>query len=1357
MAACSKYVRNAVELVSKKVKDEEDTALVDALLAYKNISEERPVLIAADDYTASVMDQNKDKLSEIFVLPGIISGDKNLSYYMDKSIQCKVAESVGMRAPKCWVVSLRDNEIQIPEDMVYPCFCKPIESFSGYKQEMKKCNNRSELSEHLYLLQDRFANRDFLVQEFVNIDNEIDIEGVAMGDTAIMPGVVWKDVVAKYEVGVPLAGKMVSWELFPGLKERVAALLAEYNYFGMFDLGINIVGDQYYFNEINLRSGGTNYVYFKSGVNLPELFVKAATNETITQEETVIPEFNKTYFYELMGYDDYFHDLMTREELDDLQQKADIKILQDEADPKPYQVYMASIEKTVRRKELLDRAATEAMKETGWTWEEALANVRNSKRELGIKYRDYRIYKLWRFPIKRQQKELEKGIRLRERRKQLKAEAIAASVAATGWSEDQAEKHLMQARENFDITYREYKNNEFWQYETKDEQNAAHTLIRAARDAALMAKITDSRADKEEGVTYEKGIDNLVVVLSRNYSTGLAVIRSLGSVGYTVDLVASAFKEGASEMAACSKYVRNSVEVVSKKVKDGGDTELVDALLAYRGKNELKPVLFATDDYTASIMDQNRDALSKIFIMPGILGMGQGSMTEHMDKTVQGEIARKVGLLTPKEWIIPLYEDEITIPEDMVYPCFCKPIESITGYKSEMAKCEDEDQLYRHLSKLRRKFAERSILVQEFLTIDNEIDLGGVCLGSKVIIPAIIKKTHVAQYEKGVTLAGVVVPFEEMGAITEKVVAMLKEFHYFGMFDMEFNIVGDKIYFNEVNLRSGGPNFSYFKSGVNLPKIFVDEAMGKGHTEEEEKVSEFGKDFIYEKVAWDDHIHGFMTKKELDDAIDNAKIKLLYSDDDTAPVDWFIKDIKGKKRKYQRRQLKKTIKNYYRKQTNKVKPPLRKTKHVVLRYPQMSSANARSTEEARPRVMVAGRNYLSNLCMAKSLGMAGYEVEVLRIFQTRPKRNNPMKILKPDAYSKHIKAYYVCVSKRRSKRIRNRLITLADPLNKMLLIPCDDLVAAVIDMYYDQLKEYYVMPNVNDTEGEVNRLMEKGVQKELAKEAGLPVVGSCIIKSYKGEFEIPDTVNYPCFIKPNISKNSAKSKMKKCDSYEELFETLTEYAKNKDFEMIVEDFVEIEREFSILGVSTKNGAIGPGFFGAVDGGQAEHRGVALTGEILPVSAQQELIDKCVAFVGSLGFDGLYDVDLIQTKDGTMYFVEVNMRFGASGYAFTECGCNLPGMFADYMLFGKPIDMDAKVEKTGVTFVSEKVLIEEYTMGRLEKSEMKRISDSADIHFIKSVTDPKAYRHFKKFIPIAGLMRKKNIAKAKMNEHEKTDN
>lgn len=821
----------------------------------------------------------------------------------------------------------------------------------------------------------------------------------------------------------------------------------------------------------------------------------------------------------------------------------------------------------------------------------------------------------------------------------------------------------------------------------------------------------------------------LVVVLSRNYSTGISVIRSLGAAGYTVDLVASAFREGRSQVAACSRYVRNSVEVVSKKVKDGDDAELLDELLKYKGMCDEKPVLFPTDDYTASIMDQNREKLKSIFIMPEIVGGGEGTMTEHMGKIKQSELARKVGLPVPKEWSISLRGDRVVIPEDMVYPCFCKPMESITGYKREMAKCEDETELLSHLNRLRRIYADRSVLVQEFLEIDNEIDIGGVCLDQEIIIPAIIKKTNVAQYEKGVTLAGKVYPLEELGQLQETVTAMLREFHYFGMFDMELNIVGDKIYFNEVNLRSGGPNFSYFMSGVNLPALFVKEALGEGHTPEDEKVEAYGKSFIYEKVAWDDYINGFMTKKELDECIAAADIKLLCNDDDPAPGEFFIKDMIKRAR---RRKIKEKLRVF--------KPYLSALKAWLLGYPQTKRRNRRDPDSDKPRVMVAGRNYCSNLTMARSLGEAGYEVEILRIFQVRPRRRNPMKrMLKPDAYSKYIKGYYVCVSRRRSRRIVNRLKVLADPDHRMLLIPADDLVAYIADDYLDELSEYYIIQNINNEPGELNRLMAKGRQKELAAAAGLNVLNSCVIRTRGGEFTIPESVTYPCFIKPNISKSSSKKRMRKCDSEVELRGYLTEFSEKKDIEMLVEDYVEIAKEYSLLGVSTRQGTIGPGFFVAEEGGKDEHRGVAVTGRILPCSDFQPLVDDLVKFVNSLGYEGLYDVDLIESVNGKMYFVEINMRFGASGYAVTKCGVNLPGMYADYMLTGKPLDMGCKVTP-GKTFVSEKVLIEEYTMGRLSWSDLKRAMKESDVHFVKNDDDRKAYRHFRKFYPLAALMR-----------------
>lgn len=831
----------------------------------------------------------------------------------------------------------------------------------------------------------------------------------------------------------------------------------------------------------------------------------------------------------------------------------------------------------------------------------------------------------------------------------------------------------------------------------------------------------------------------LVIVLSRVHATGLSVIRSLGAAGYTVDLVASSPRKGASSIAASSKYVRNAVEVVSRKVKNGhdeGEGPLVEALLKYAGQNEQKPVLFPTDDYTASVADRNRSILEPHFLMPHIVGGGDGSLTERMDKVYQADLAEKAGLKIPQEWIISL-RGELKIPDDMIYPCFCKPLESVSGFKSEMAKCETEEELQHHLKKLKKKFSDRSILIQEFLQIDNEIDLSGVCLDQKIIIPAVIQKTRVAEHEKGVTMAGNVVSTEVIAPVLEKMITMLKQLHYVGMFDMELNVVGDSIYFNEVNLRSGGPNYAYFASGINLPALVVKELTGQEHTAQEEQATQLNKSFVYERMAWMDYIHGHISKKEMNEIIRSADITLLYNDEDKAPENRFKIRIRLTALKAKWKKIKKLIRKW-------VRPYLVQVyyfvKRHVWRYPQVMKKNRRNPSAEKPRVLISGRNYCSNLCLARSFGEAGYETEILRIFQTRPSLMKCLLPYAPDAYSKYIKAFHECITHRKSRRLVNRLIELADPNRKMLLIPADDLVACIVDENMDVLREYYEVPSIGGQQGEISRLMSKEIQTEMAAAAGLPVINSCVIRTECGEFEIPESVTYPCFIKPNISKNSSKSKMKRCDSEQELRDTLEEYTQHKDVEMLVEDFVDIKKEYAILGLSTRDGVVAPGFFGAEEGGHGPRRGVTMIGKVLPTSCQQKLIDDICKFVASLNYEGLFDVDLIETEEGKIYFVELNLRYGASGYAITRCGANLPGMFADYMLQGKPIDLNCTVAQTGKTFISEKVSREEYIDCLLTKAELDRKMDSVDIHFVKNEEDPQAYRHFRMMYPLVLLQR-----------------
>ena len=1297
IAAKSKYINKFSEIVSSKVGDEgHDLDLINEIMKYAGRFEDKPVLFPTDDYTASIMDNNRDALSPYFLMPEIGDGKQGtLSSYMDKTLQLRMAKEIGLNTPVSMAVSLRDDEIALPEGIPYPCFVKPIQSIMGYKTEMKVCSDEDELRDHLAGMRERYSDRDVLVQEFLDIDTEYASAGVCLDQAVILPALIRKTRIGQHGRGVTLTGELVPFDVLgEDVCKKAIELLQSFHYTGNFGMEFNVVDGKVYFNEVNLRSAGESYAYFKSGVNLPLIFVRHLRGEDAGYEESSFTGIGKTMLYDKIAWEDYAYGDLTWTELSRCTDEADLSILCDADDPEPGDAFM-----------------------------EAMINKKDAETR-------------------------------KHRRVELREKCIERSSKARGWDRDTAEQWLDSAREKYDLTYRDILKYRFWE-SSEEDQDAAYEDLKRKKE---------SRAERRND---EKP---LVVVLSRIYSTGLAVVRSLGAEGYPVDYIGNCLKEGQTEIAAQSKYINRSVEVVSRKVAGGGDGIIIKELLKYRRlkKKDERIVLFPTDDYTASVMDANRDSLSKIFVMPHITDGSEGLMVQKMRKTVQRKMAMAAGLNVPKEWIMDLREKDIVIPEDMVYPCFVKPAESITGYKREMRICRSEKTLWDHIYKLKNRYSNREILIQEFLEIDYEIDMSGICFDQEVIIPAIIKKTQVAQYERGVTLAGKVVPFEELDEMTRLgLIRLMKAFRYNGMFDLELNVVGGKIYFNEVNLRSGGPNYSYFMSGANLPVVAVKGLLGQQYDEELAKVDSYGKDFIYEKVAWDDYAAGFINKRQLNKMLAKADIRLLESLDDPAPTELFNQktstEAEEKREKYKRKK-KRRLKNKIKRKISKASGNL----GLIARgYPQGFKKNKRDPQSTNPRVLVAGRNWCSNLCMAKSLGEGGFEAEVLRIVQRKPKDSNLLKWLKPEKYSKYVKAFYFLNSRRNSRRIVNRLKAIADPdwkehenseiitdnvaippEKRMLIIPADDLVAHTIDIYYDELSDYYKMPSIDGKGGGIAELMNKDVQKKLAREAGLPVLNSCVISSAEKEIIIPDSVHYPCFIKPNVSRNSSKSAMMRCDSRDELLEVLTERKlSGKQFELLVEDFVEIKRELSYLGLSTVDGVVCPGYFEAVVEGEGSHRGVALLGRLLPVEEAEPLMSEVVKFIESLKFNGLFDVDLIEARDGTIYFVELNMRYGASGYALTKGGANLPAMFADYMFNGTPIDKDCRINNAGQTFTSEKVLIDEYREGIIDLDLVDKMMDEADIHFIMSDDDPKPYTHMNKLYSKAKELREETLRKA----------
>lgn len=390
------------------------------------------------------------------------------------------------------------------------------------------------------------------------------------------------------------------------------------------------------------------------------------------------------------------------------------------------------------------------------------------------------------------------------------------------------------------------------------------------------------------------------------------------------------------------------------------------------------------------------------------------------------------------------------------------------------------------------------------------------------------------------------------------------------------------------------------------------------------------------------------------------------------------------------------------------------------------------------KIIVAGRNYCNILTTARALGEAGYRVEVLKVFKQKP---NPLKFLrtmKPEAYSKYVCGYKEVVVNGDMNNITRALLDMAEG-EKKLVIPVDDYVCYAVDIALDELSESFVLPNVNNTAGAVAELMSKSEQKRIATEQGLPVLSGVVIKSNGGEFEIPNEVKYPCFIKPNVSMLSTKSSMRKCDNEQELTQTLTKLAQKNDFEILCEELADIKQEYSILGVCAGERATAPCAFKVLEGGHRDRKGVTLIGELVNANMLSDIIAQCCRYVESIGYSGMFDIDLIEDKNGKIYFVEMNFRSGASTYAFNSIGVNLCAMLADYYVKGKPIE-DAEPVNSSIRFLSEKILMEEFARGDAGFGDIKRCMNSAEAFFVKNENDMKPYRYFKSFYPASAVIR-----------------
>lgn len=374
----------------------------------------------------------------------------------------------------------------------------------------------------------------------------------------------------------------------------------------------------------------------------------------------------------------------------------------------------------------------------------------------------------------------------------------------------------------------------------------------------------------------------------------------------------------------------------------------------------------------------------------------------------------------------------------------------------------------------------------------------------------------------------------------------------------------------------------------------------------------------------------------------------------------------------------------------------------------------------KQRVVIIGHSYISRLSLVRSVAAIGCDVTVIVMASSLDKGKSLKKPI--DCYSKYVSRFFYCPRKDEDALVSLLLEKCTDPQQKVVLIPDGDDVVYSIDHSKDRLQPFFWFPHLLSESTRMAYWMDKYHQKALAKELGLDVADATVIEIQGGKYSIPADIRYPCFPKPLATLNGGKGGMQRCNNSDDLAKALDcmVATRNVDLKVLVEDYKMIDTEYALLGFSDGKEVIIPGVLQFLRLSRS-HKGIALQGKVVPVTAFASLLDKFKQLVLRIGFIGVFDIDFYQSGD-IFYFCELNLRYGGSGYAITKMGVNLPAMMIR-RLFGESVPDEAKAITYSAVYVNDKMCFDDWCNGVISLRDYRKILNTAEIRFLPDTLDP----------------------------------
>lgn len=332
--------------------------------------------------------------------------------------------------------------------------------------------------------------------------------------------------------------------------------------------------------------------------------------------------------------------------------------------------------------------------------------------------------------------------------------------------------------------------------------------------------------------------ENIIIIGGLHHNT-LGVIRSLGEDEIKPNnMIIVLIGKNINKKNIISKSKYTSEENIAYLESD---SEIVSWMLEHKQKMKSSCVICCSDGSAEEVI-KNQKLLKDYYLIPGL----NMNVEQLMDKSVQNEIANKVGMNIPKNIIVSI--DQFF--EWNLFPCITKPIKSVEGGgKADIHIINTNDELKEVLPTISAKHIE----IQQYVDKEIEYQLIGCSLnaGETIIIPGFT--TILRQPSNTNTGYLKYSPISKLNYDKKAVEDFIKEIGYSGLFSVEF--IRDKQgidYFLEINMRNDGNAYCVKCAGVNLPFIWCASLLGKDITKLKKDISKsvyFIPDFIDAKMG----------------------------------------------------------------------------------------------------------------------------------------------------------------------------------------------------------------------------------------------------------------------------------------------------------------------------------------------------------------------------------------------------------------------------------------------------------------------------------------------------------------------------